>query len=741
MKKKLFALLLCAATLLLTVCSLSVSAYEPYVTYTYDSQGDVLYSPAAYTPIQAIDSAYMKQNARCTTFKDIAEPTDLFAASDGRVFIVDRKNSQVVVLDKYYRAVACLDVFDSSARDNDSFNGCTGLFVDADTIYVCDTQNARIVTFWAHDVYEEGVKVHSEYEFRKIIEKPRSALIDEDALFLPIAIAVDQYKRLFVLSSSSYEGVIVMDEDSHFTGYIGAPKVTYSAFQMMWRELQSPEQRANELPYLPTQFQNITVDADGFIYVTSSTIDEGKQRATLTQNGTKSASDYAPVRKLNSTGAEIMKRNGFFDCGGEVVGMFNNTGVSKLVDVAIGPEGSWSVIDSRRSRVYTYDSNGVLLFAFGEGGSQLGNITSLNAITYQPIRSRDVDTGIETTDYLMLLLDYASASFTVYRRTSYGDKLINALKNDNDRRYDQSILYWQEVRQYNNNFDAAYIGVGKSLYASGNYTEAMEYLEAAKETTNWSKAYSEIRKDWISRFVLLLILIIALLIFAIVRLFKYAAKVNQKAVFKVGRKSYWEELMFAFHLMFHPFDGFWDLKHEKRGSVRGATTIMVLVIVAFYYQSIGRGYLLNPEGRYTGILMQVFSITLPVLLFAVSNWCLTTLFNGEGSFRDVYISTCYSLSPIPLILVLSTVFSNFVTETGTGFITFVNAVAFVWAGLLLLLGVMVTHDYTFAKNILTLIGTVVSMCVILFVVLLFSSLIGRIVEFISSIAVELTYRT
>ena len=28
-----------------------------------------------------------------------------------------------------------------------------------------------------------------------------------------------------------------------------------------------------------------------------------------------------------------------------------------------------------------------------------------------------------------------------------------------------------------------------------------------------------------------------------------------------------EQMRFALHISTHPFDGFWDLKHEKRGSV------------------------------------------------------------------------------------------------------------------------------------------------------------------------------
>lgn len=714
MKKKLIQIFICVYAVLLVFGSMGVFAVEPYTTYTYSNTGAVLQSPHAYSAQLMVDSAYMRANAKCQDFEDIANPTDLFAAADGRVYIVDQKNNQVVVLNEYYKAIYCLSVFDSEYMNDDTFNQPTGVYVNDEFIYVCDTRNSRIVKFDAQS-----------YECMAVIEKPTSPILEENALFLPIAMAVDPYNRLFVVSESNYEGVIVMDENSVFTGYIGAPKVTSSLIDIIWRQFQSEEQRANNISYIPTQFQNITVDDEGFIYVTSSTIDEDKQLSNITATSQKS--DYSPVRKLNSAGAEIMKRNGFFNCTGEVVTMVDRIGVSKIEDVAIGPEGSWSIIDSRRSKVYTYNSNGELLFVFGDSGSQLGNITSLEGITYQGDN--------------MLLLDYNACAFTVYTRTEYGNKLVEALANDNARLYDRSIYCWQDVLQYNNNFDAAYIGVGKALYLSGEYDEAMEYLKSAYETSYYSKAYSEVRKAWISKFFVLIPVLAVAAIYGLIKWFKYAAKVNHRATYKSGAKrTYWEELLYAFHIIFHPFDGFYDLKHEKRGSVRAATTILGMNVLAFYYMSVGRGYLANPTGAYSRLFVQVLSIFLPVLLFAVGNWCLTTLFDGEGSFKHIYVAVGYALSPVPPFLIFSTIMSNFIGETGVQMITFINVLSFVWAGLLLFFGVLVTHDYTMGKNFLTLLATVLSMCVIMFAVILFSNLVSKMVMFVSSIVTEISFR-
>lgn len=46
--------------------------------------------------------------------------------------------------------------------------------------------------------------------------------------------------------------------------------------------------------------------------------------------------------------------------------------------------------------------------------------------------------------------------------------------------------------------------------------------------------------------------------------------------------------------------------------------------------------------------MVFMSVALPVALWVLANWCLTTLFDGEGTLKDVYIATCYALTPLPL---------------------------------------------------------------------------------------------
>ena len=429
-----------------------------------------------------------------------------------------------------------------------------------------------------------------------------------------------------------------------------------------------------------------------------------------------------------------MKRNGFFDPGGEVVMMAED--LSTIVDVAVGEEGSWTILDESRSRFYTYDQSGNLLFAFGDNGDQLGNGQKFNSITYQIVE--DEETGKK--QYRLIALDIGTNKLTVYTPTSYHSTIMSALHNQNEHKYSESIIYWQEVLTQNNNFDLAYIGMGKALYNQGKYKEAMENLAKAYETDYYAMAFKEIRTKVIAKWILPIIIGIIAVLVGFFKFLGYAKKKNKEVTLKVGRKTYWEELLYAFHLVFHPFDGFWDLKHEKRGSVRAASTILGITMLAFFYNAIGKGYTFNPRGDFSNVFMQVLAIGIPFILFCVANWCLTTLFEGEGGFKDIYVAAGYSLAPLPLFVVIATLLTNIVTVESSTIVTLIISLGVVWMAVLLFFGTLVTHDYCLGKNFVTILGTVVAMAVIMFIAILFSSLLVKMVMFIVTVVSEIGNR-
>ena len=748
---------------LVTLLALPAAAATPYYTYTYSINGKDLRSPDAYVPDKEITSDYMgltnlakmkslypdlSETELAAKMVSIANPTDLEVDENNNVYIVDKNNNRVVVLDPYYKLKFIIDTFKNASGNTDVLKAPQGVFITKDKnvngviekgrIFVCDTDNSRILTF------------DLDGNFLTEIGKPQSELYDSSKVYRPVAVAVDRYDRLYVVSSTSENGIMVMTDTGEFTGYIGAPEVAMSTWDQIWRRFQTEEQQEHTATSVSAVYNNIALAGD-FIYVTISPNNMGSMGSAITSKSKDGTN--APVKMLNAAGSELMRRNGFYPPSGEVdfsstsgVDDIDRTTISQgqknqpsiVVDVAVGPENTWSIIDQRRGKIFTYDFDGNLLFAFGDKGSLLGNFTSndsgevhtsgLNAVTYQGDK--------------LLLLDNGSNTFTVFNRTEYGDVLLTAIKNQNERRYDEAINDWTEVLKRNSNFDAAYIGIGNALSSKQDYEGAVEQYKYAYDTENYSKAYAELRKQWISTpeiLVLLLLGVVALCV-GIYFFIRVTTKINKKASVSAGKRTYLQELVFGFHLMLHPFDGFWDLKHEKRGSVRAGTTYLILTIVAVYYQSIGAGYVTNPQGNYISIGNAILNVCIPLALWIIGNWCITTLFDGEGSIKDVYIASTYSLLPLILTTIPTTIASNFVLASETKMLTLVTTIGFIWLGLLLFFGMMVTHDYTIGKNFITTLATLAGMICIMFIVILFSTLLGKLVGFATNIVTEIQYR-
>lgn len=687
------------AILMLVTSVLPVFAASSYQTYTYTTFGISAPSPDAYTPYKTYHAKDIGLAGA-----NLDNLTDIEVDDKNNVYLADPGNNRILILDPYLQYKSAIQTFVNEEGIRDKLAEPNGVFVTAEKIFVADTNNSRIVVFDRNGSFL--------YQLRE----PQSTVFPTGSIYKPIAIAVDNAERIYVVSSTTYMGVIVLDSQGEFQNFIGSQTVSVSALELMWRSFMSAKQRALTKKNVSTEYNNITIDEDGFVYVTTSSIKEESQYTSIRGDTT-----YAPVKKLNASGTDVMTHNGFFGPYGEVatnaIGRSTNeTGVSRVVDAAVGPEGTWSLIDDKRSRVYTYDDSGNLLFAFGAKGQMLGNLSTVSGITYQ--------------DSKILLLDKSDASITVFNRTEYGDVLISALQHNNDRQYDLAVSDWETILQYNNNFDTAYIGIGQSYFRSGNWSKAMEYFSFAADTDNYNNAFKMWRQEWISKYALVIPVVIIVFFILLAKYFKWAGKVNKAATLKRGRRTYKEELLYSAHLIFHPFDGFWDLKHENRGSVRGALTFIGLTIVSFCFKYAG-----------INVFFEIIGVMLPIMLFVTANWCLTTLFEGEGSFKDIFVATGYAVAPLPFMTILSTALANVLTAEESGILTMINNIAYVWVGILLFFGVMITHDYQLGKNILTIIGTILGMIVIVFLVALFGTLIGKIISFISNIITELSFRT
>lgn len=205
--------------------------------------------------------------------------------------------------------------------------------------------------------------------------------------------------------------------------------------------------------------------------------------------------------------------------------------------------------------------------------------------------------------------------------------------------------------------------------------------------------------------------------------------------------SYGQSLRYCMHCIVRPFDGFWDLTHEKRGSIGAANTIIVLVLFTKLLRLGFTSFLFyTVNWRTVNLLMEILSFLVPFAVYCIANWCLTTLFEGKGTLRDIYMGTAYAMTPYVLIQLPLILLSNAVTEEEGAFYMYFGYFSIVWCGLLIVASVMMIHDFLLGKAFASLVFSAVGMLVIVFLLVLFFSLISDGFSYFYSLYKEIIYR-
>jgi hypothetical protein len=200
-------------------------------------------------------------------------------------------------------------------------------------------------------------------------------------------------------------------------------------------------------------------------------------------------------------------------------------------------------------------------------------------------------------------------------------------------------------------------------------------------------------------------------------------------------------LRFPFYLIVHPFNGYWELKYEEKGFLRVSLAILLLYAFTSVLQRQYSGFVVNYNKlNELNSVKEVAYIVLPFILWSVSNWSLTTLMGGEGKFREIVIATGYALLPPILINLPMIMFSNVITREESSFYYFFLSVSSLWFLYLLFVGTMTIHQYTVTKTLVTIGLTLVVMGIIIFLGLLFFSLVQQVVNFCTTIYQELVLR-
>lgn len=698
--------LICLALLLVLLMSaadaVAVTEHRgSYDTYNYSyADNSEISSSAAYVAVRVI-------RAQDIGLDDFNNLSDIFIdESTGNVWLVDTGNNRIIRTTLEFNDA---EVFEKA--EETAFSKPRGIYVRGDEVYVADTGNKRVA------------RMTSGGETIQIYGKPDSPQFSNGVDYKPQKIVVNSQGEMNIICEGIYEGMVTIGKDGSFEGYSGTIPVKPSLWQLFWRLFSTREQLKTMASFLPVTYINADMDENEFVFATSQA-----DQSTMANS----------VQRLNPGGNDVLINNSNQDLTGDLGDKYSGraVGVSVLNDICCLEGGLFVCTDQRRSKIFMYDNEGQMLFAFGGTGSQDGKIA--------------VPSAIDNDGFTLYVTDSSRGQITVFEPTIYGNRLITGILAYNNGEYEESRKAFLEAFRYNTNSELAYLGIGKVQLRDGQYQEAMVSFRLASNRTYYSKALKEYRQQVFDDsftviFLVVILVILAVIAVSMIKKFRKnkpmeerPAKQQSRVRQRIDRTV--KSIDYAFYCALHPFKGFYELKYEHEGTIIGATVILALFILVSIVSNTLTGFIFSGSQKQNPFLTAAI-VCFPVGLFVLANWCITTLMSGEGKMKDIYMAACYALLPMILGKIVLTVLSNVLTLDENSIYLVIEGILWVYTVFLLLVGNMSAHGFTMGRTVLAAIVTVIAMAVIVFLFYLFVNLLFEVFGFIAQIYQEIAFRT
>lgn len=673
----------------------SVPAPElPYQSYTYwvdvnASEKVPVYSKPMYKADNFIPTGAVGGNDQ-SLLNDIV-------SQNGKTYLLDGGLGRVYVLDQSYAAVCTVQ---NVVRDNEviDFSGAQGLYVDkSGLIYIADTENERVIVT---DINSNCVK---------ILELPDSPLIPTGFKYKPVKVVVDKKGYTYIVSEGSYYGAILYSPKTEFLGFFGANTVKgtlSTAYNNLFNRLFSNDvKRAADELSLPYTLTDITVGPDNFIY-------------TATGRTAKSGTiQKGQVCVYNPGGKDTLKASSFNFADYEVAGAEK---AQNILGIDVDDEGYIYLLDGVYGRIFFYDKECNLLSVFGGGyndSHQTGGFYLPTAIT---VNGQDI-----------VVTDRQKNGITIFKITQYGNLVKQADSVTLMGDFATALPLWKEVIRQDSNNQLAYRGVAKALYDIGEDEEAIKYSRMGYDRETYSKAFENIRNQWLEDNFTLIAIFAIILISAISALLVIKKKRNI-----IILKNDKAKILAMCTL--HPVESFRAIKEKQKGSLISAVVLLAVFYVVTVLNDTAGGFIFTVFDYQGYNALYVFLSTVGlIILWTISNWLICSLMGGVGRIKEIFIVTCYCLIPIILGNILRLVLTHIIVADEAAFMGMMVFAVTAYAAFMLIIGIMRIHDYSFGKFVGTTVLSVIAMMIIIFLIFLIVMLAQQVYGWLLSVLIEI----
>lgn len=709
---------------------------ETYDTYTYWSAPGAK-RPVSATPMYEYETTINGASLGITSFR---EPSDTFIDTKSRIYLTDKENNRIVIISPDYTRSIILQTFNYNGEEI-TLEKPSAVFVTNDgDMYIADTENQRVVIcnieaniskFFETKGKVKANSITVKGKVSKILEKPDDGVIPANFIYSPEKIAVDSEGYVYVLSKGSYYGALLYDNDLNFSGFYGANSVSGSILDMLSRfyelYLMSDSQKANKEQNLPYCFTDIAVDDTNFIY-------------TATAPAQENMSNTGQLKKLSPNGINVLKNKTSSTVGSaESFNFSDGLGMnypdpnyagykwrtSKLTSMDVDSYGYMYGLCEEYGHIFIYDQACNQLSVFGGGltvGDQKGTFMHPSNIQ------------VDDKTNKVFVTDRSRNSITVFKETKYGVLVKRAQELTNAGSYEEAEKSWNEVLTYDRNSQLAYRGLARAALRAEEYEKTLEYAQLGYDQDTYAAAFEFVRNDYLTVNFAWILAVAVVLVAGVMFFFVYTKKKNIKLIKNANVAN-------MFQCITHPFEGANQIRYYGKGSAKLATILLTLYFIVTVCSEIYSGFMYSiiDKSSYSAgfSLIRTFGI---VILWTIANWGLTTLFQGKGNMKQVYIITCYALIPQIVGTAINTVLSNVLVPEEALVMSAISTVCLALTAITLTVGIMTIHEIGFFKFLVMTIVIIFGMLVCVFVIMMIYVLIQQLISFVGTIYKEVSYR-
>ncbi|WP_238392470.1 YIP1 family protein [Paenibacillus antri] len=705
------------AVLLTTVSGIGDQAARAdvmYPTFTKDSYGNVIFTQPAYTPIRLLGDDLVvpdPEEPASEQSSPLSGPKDVFIDSKDHVYIADTGNNRIVHFDENLRFLRYIE------SKSSPFKAPEGVFVDQEgDVYVADTGNKRVV------------HLDSEGNFVQEMGRPNSRFIPEDFKYDPIKVVADRRGYLYVVTLGGYRGLLQMDQEGNFQSFYGANKTEFSVLDAVKRALYTEEMYANEISKLPGAISNVAIGPDGFIYTSTSGNISNSQVKRLNYEG----------KNLLVNSTELLEgESKSLSFGERLWTRYSEEGrklLPQIADLAVDQYGNIIAIDQQYRFVNQYDSYGNLLFFWG--GRSAPSSTQLGLI------KNPVAVAVNSRNELFVLDDQENV-LQVFRLSEFGQLVYHANDLTNKGFYAESEPYWHRVLELNAQYTPAILGLAKTAYQKEDYATAKELFRRAGDQVGYSDSFWQLRLRWFQeRFSFFATLFVAL---SAVYLAggRFVRKLAARFAARRSPRTHpvWEQLKHAFYMLKHPIDGFTALRFENKGGYRGAILILIGMYAALLaYRMFTSFSFLKAEEHSVNALTVFIQFSLVWFVWVVCNYLISSIYRGEGRFKDVFVGSAYALIPFALFAIPLTLISNALTLSEEAIYQYLLYGLVVWVGAMFFWKVQSLQNYGVGETVVNILLSVFAMVVTGVLAFIVIGLSNELRLFIYEVYQEVTLR-